>query len=114
MEVDIPSEIQHIVDMALSGQARLVMLESFVLFSTDTQDAWLLDSEDNFALCLLRDGERQPYRILDTPTTFAIDWPAKFEISDGEFVIIHRTGKVTSIFGYPTEQIADACRGRMS
>lgn len=89
------------------------MFSGLVLFSTESRDAWLLDSEDNLALCLMRDGEIQPYRIVDTPTTFQIEWNAQFEISREVFTVIERTGRVRSIVGYPTEQIARACAGQL-
>jgi hypothetical protein len=114
VEIDIFREIRYIMELAQAGDSRLVMFLDFVLFSTETNDAWLLDSEDNLALCLMRDGKPQPYRIVDTPTTFAIEWNAKFEISDETFIVSERSGKVTSILGYPTVQIANACAGRMS
>ena len=41
-----------------------------------TRDAWLLDPEDNFVVCLCREGEPQPFRIIDVPDTFAIEGTA--------------------------------------
>ena len=40
-----------------------------------TRDAWLLDPEDTFVVCLCREGEPQPFRIMDAPDTFAIEGP---------------------------------------
>src|SRR5438105_12709767 len=74
---DINREVRHITQRAQAGDSRIVSVGNLVLFSTLTRDAWLLDPEDNFAACVCRDGEPQPVRILDTPETFAIDWPAK-------------------------------------
>jgi hypothetical protein len=113
VEPDILGEVRHITELAQAGDARIVMLNSLVFFSTETQDAWLLDAEDNLALCLVRGGQEQPYRIIDTPTTFGIDWNAEFEISEELFTVIDRAGRVTSIAGYPTAQIAAACEGRV-
>ena len=41
-----------------------------------TRDAWLPDPEDNFVVCLCREGEPQPFRIIDAPYTFAIEGTA--------------------------------------
>ncbi len=109
VDVEIHREIRYISERAQARDARLVILGNLVLFSTESQDAWLLDSEDSFALCLARDGQPQPYRILDTGDTFAIEWNARFEIDGAAFVVMERTGAVRSIHGYPTAQIADAC-----
>ncbi len=108
VDIDIHREIRYITERAQAGDARLVTLGNLVLFSTETQDAWLLDSEDSFALCLARDGQPQWYRILDTADTFAIEWNARFEITGAAFVVAS-SGEVRSIYGYPTAQIADAC-----
>ena len=113
VEPDILGEVRHITELAQAGDARIVMLNSLVFFSTETQDAWLLDAEDNLVLCLVRGGQEQPYRIIDTPTTFGIEWNAEFEISGELFTVIERSGRVTSIAGYPTAQIAAACEGRI-
>lgn len=109
VDMDIHREIRYITERAQAGDARLVTLGNLVLFSTETQDAWLLDSEDGFVLCLARGGEPQRYRILDTADTFAIEWNARFEITGAVFVVTGRSGEVRSIYGYPTAQIADAC-----
>src|SRR5579885_2097573 len=80
---DIHREIRYITELAQARDSRIVSLGNLVLFSTSTRDAWLLDPEDNFALCLCRDGEPQPFRIIDAPDMFSIEWTALFAI-DGE------------------------------
>jgi hypothetical protein len=107
--VDIHRETRHIVQRAQAGEGRVVTLGNLVLFSTESRDAWLLDPEDNFALCLARDGEPMSYRIVETSSTFAIMWDATFEIRGQEFIVAERSGRVHSIHGYPAAQIADAC-----
>jgi hypothetical protein len=82
-----------------------------VLFSTQSRDAWLLDRDDNFAICLCRDGEPQPFRILDSADSFAIEWTADFAIEGAAFIVQHRAGAVVTIHGYPTAAISAACRG---
>ena len=111
VKLDIPGEIRHITQLAQAEDARLVTLENPVFFSTRTRDAWLLDREDDFALRLCRDGEPQPFRIIDGPDTFAIEWTANFAIEEEAFVVQEHSGRVVVIHGYPTVEISAACRG---
>jgi len=108
---DIHREIRYIIQRAQAEDSRIVALGKLVLFSTRTHDAWLLDSEDDFAICLCRDGEPQPFRIMDTPDTFAIEWTARFAIEGAAFIVQERSGREIVIHGYPTVEIAAACRG---
>jgi hypothetical protein len=110
-ELNIQREIDYITGLAKAGDTRLVALGEFVLFSTQTRDAWLLDRTDNFAACICRDGESQPLTLLDSPTQFAIDWPMLFEIEGPSFIVYERSGRSIEISGYPTADIAAACRG---
>jgi len=109
VELDIQSEIRYIIKLAQAEDSRIVALGDFVLFSTRTRDAWLLDPTDDLAACVCRDGEPQPLTIIDTPTQFGIDWPAKFDTRGETFVVYERSGRVVEIVGYPTAQIAAAC-----
>jgi hypothetical protein len=111
VKTDVLREIRYITERAQAEDARLVSIANLVLFSTTTRDAWLLDSEDNFALCVCRDGEPQPYQIIDTPETFSIQWPARFSIEGEEFIVQEQSGRVVTILGYPTDEISAACGG---
>jgi hypothetical protein len=104
--VDIHREIRYITSRAQAGDARMVSLGSLVFFSTASRDAWMLDAEDRYALCLCRDGEPQPHRILETEQTFAIEWTADFAIEGEKFVVRQRGGRTLVMDGYPTSAIA--------
>ena len=106
---DILREIRYITELAQAEDARLVTVGNLILFSTATRDAWLLDAEDNLALCVCRDGEPEPYRIIDTPETFGIQWNAKFTIEGDKFIVHEQSGRVITILGYPTAAISAAC-----
>jgi hypothetical protein len=112
VKLDIHREIRYITQLAQAEDSRIVTVGKLVLFSTRTRDAWLLDTEDDFALCLCRDGEPQPFRIFDTPDNFAIEWTATFAIEGAAFVVQERSGRVVVIHGYPTAEVAAACQGR--
>jgi hypothetical protein len=108
---DIQREIRDITQLAQAGDSRIVTFGNLILFSTRTRDAWLLDPDDELAVCLCRDGEPQPVRILDTPESFAIEWTTNFAIEGPAFIIRERSGRAVVIHGYPTVEIADACQG---
>jgi hypothetical protein len=107
---DIPREIRYIIQLAQAEDARIVNLGNLVLFSTRTRDAWLLDAEDGLAARLCREGEPQPFRIIDGPDTLAIEWTATFTIQGTAFIVQQRSGRVVEIEGYPTVDITAACR----
>ncbi len=109
---DIRREIHYITRLAQAMDSRIVTVGNLVLFSTRTGDAWLLDPEDDLALCLCREGKGQPVRIVDGPESFGIEWTANFTIEGAAFIVREPLGSVVVIHGYPTVEIAAACRGR--
>jgi hypothetical protein len=109
-QVSISREAEYIIQKAQERDARIVRLGGLVLFSTQSGDAWLLDAEDELALCLARLGERQPFRIIETPTNFGIEWTARYRIEGARFIVIEPTGQARTIIGYPTHEILQAGR----
>jgi hypothetical protein len=110
-EIRITGEADYIIRKAQERDARVVTLGNIVFFSTETGDAWMLDPEDGLALCLVSDGARQEYSILETDSSFQISWNAQYEIQKDAFVVATADGRVRTITGYPTEEIARAIRG---
>jgi hypothetical protein len=110
-EIRITGEAEYIIRKAQKRDARVVTLGNIAFFSTETADAWMLDPEDGLALCLVRDGARQEYSILETDSSFQIGWNAQYEIQKDAFVVATADGRVRTITGYPTEEIARAIRG---
>src|SRR5206468_11670813 len=84
-QASIHAEVAHIINSARSGITRVVGLGSLVLFSTQTGDAWMLDPDDEFALCLMKDGEPKPCEINETDTKFAIQWTGRYRIEGSLF-----------------------------
>src|SRR5215813_5877045 len=117
-------EVSYIQRRAADHHGRIVTIGQLVLFSTETGDAWLLDPTDGLAARLARDGEREPnhieetdttfairwkgrYRIEETDTTFAIRWKGRYRIEGPTFVYSeYDSGRVATILGYPTDQLA--------
>ena len=112
-QMSIIREAEYIITCAINNDSRLVQLGVLILFSTDTGDAWMLDTGDRTALCLARGGERRSYNIQETADNFAIDWNADYRIEGQAFIVAERTGHVSTIMGYPTAKILQATAGRL-
>jgi len=107
-EMSALKEVEYIIRRAQAGEGRVVTIRELLLFSTPGGDAWMLDTDDDFAMCLARDGHKQPYKIVETATQFAIDWPAAFSLEGDCFTVHERTGKTSTIMGYPLDEIRAA------
>jgi hypothetical protein len=62
-------EVRYIQQRAAVHDGRLVTLGQLILFSTETGDAWLLDTEDRLATRIAQDGVPLPIHIEDTDTS---------------------------------------------
>jgi hypothetical protein len=107
-EFSITREAEYIVKRAQNEDSRIVKVSDLILFSTSTGDAWILDSQDGLALCLVRGGERQPFTIAETPATFSIEWTGDYRIEGDAFIVAERSGRIRTIFGYPTSEMLRA------
>ena len=83
----------------------MVSLSPLIFFSTETGDAWVLDPEDNLALCLARDGDPYPVHVKETEQNYSIEWNARYHIEDEFFTVAESSGRVRTIMGYPTQAI---------
>jgi len=106
-EVSINREADYIIKKAQARDSHVVRLGGLVFYSTQTGDAWVLDPADGLALCLARDGERQSFSILETPTNFQIEWEGEYRIDGETFAVSTKDGRVRTILGYPTREIED-------
>jgi hypothetical protein len=103
----LADEVRYIQRRAADHDGRIVTLGQLVLFSTETGDAWLLDSSDQLAARLAREGEVEPVHIEETDTTFAIGWKGRYRIDGPAFIYSdHDTGRITTILGYPTDRLS--------
>lgn len=107
-EDSITREVDYIIQLAQHQEGRIVTLGALVLFSTATGDAWLLDPADRYALCLARDGVRQSVRIMETAARFAIEWDRTFAVQGDAFTSTARSGRTTTVLGYPVREIQEA------
>jgi hypothetical protein len=102
----LADEVRYLQRRAAEHDERIVTIGPFVLFSSKTGDAWLLDAADHLAVRIARDGDPEPVHIEDADTTFTVEWKGQYRIEGGSFVYVDgHTGRVTAMFGYPTEKL---------
>ena len=99
-------EARYIQKSALQGYSRVVKFGPLIFFCAN-RDAWMLDPEDHFARCLMRDGESLPLGIIENRKQFSIEWNVDYQIEGEVFTVAERSGSVRSIIGYPTRVIED-------
>lgn len=104
-QASILKETEYIVGRAMQKESRVVAFASLILFSTETGDCWVLDAEDELALCLSKDGERKEYSIQETSTNFVIEWNANYRIEQDKFIVHFNSGEIRTVVGYPINQI---------
>jgi hypothetical protein len=107
---DIGREVADIVASAQSGVARVVGLGPLIFFSTKTGDAWLLDWEDERALCLARGCTPQHVNITDTQSQFGIEWTSAYRIDGDVITFEDDSGRAVAVRGYPTPFIIETAR----
>jgi len=110
-ELSMAREVDHIVAKAMQQDSRIVTIGGLVFFSTHGGDAWVLDPEDHLALCLCRGGSRQRVSFREDDERLTIEWTCRYAIEREVMTFVEeRSGRVTSVTGYPTRQIRQASR----
>jgi hypothetical protein len=66
----LAEEIDYIRRRAAEHDGRFVTVGPLVLFSTETDDAWLLDPADHLAARVARDGDPEEIYFEETETSF--------------------------------------------
>lgn len=103
----LADEVRYIQRRAALYDGRFVSVGPLALFSTDAGDAWLLDPSEHLAVRLARDGDPDPVHIEDADTTFSVGWTGHYSVDGVAFTYIDMTsGRVVTIVGYPTDQVA--------
>jgi hypothetical protein len=70
----LADEVRYMQRRAAQRQSQIVTVGQLVLFSTETGAAWLLDSSDQLAAPLARDGDPLSVEIGETDTSFTVAW----------------------------------------
>jgi hypothetical protein len=110
VKVNITGEANQIIRRAQARDSRVVAMGPLVFFSSESGDAWMLDTEDGLAVCLVQEGEKQPFTITETPSNFGIEWNATYHIAGDQFFVVEPDGKNRTILGYPTKEILRCSR----
>jgi hypothetical protein len=102
----LADEVRYIHRRAAQYDSRIVSIGPLLLFSTETGDAWMLDTADQLATPIASHGEALSVHIEDTDTNFAVAWTGNYRI-EGELFIYREkdSGNTRTIFGYPTERL---------
>lgn len=109
----IRAECEAIITAELRGQVRAVTTSDgvacppFVLFSTGIGDAWLLEPDAGFAMCLVWQGERQTIGLHDDPAQPEVEWDCAYELL-GDFFNVkshHPVIGTRAIGGYPLLEV---------
>ena len=109
-EANYTREARRIQDKALARETRCVRLGA-ILFFCANGDAWMLDVENQLARCLAEAGRKLPLGIRESPTQFAVEWNARYEIAGEVFTVLESKGRGRSIAGYPTANILGLSQG---
>ncbi len=86
----IPSvrvEVEKIQELASAKKAAVLALGVFVLFSTTSGDAWLLEVTDMDAIQVTQGGEKIAVQIEENPETIEINWTHKFDVKSKKFIL---------------------------
>lgn len=106
------SECDLVVRAAQDGIEKIIVTGKevlpvpFVLFASQG-DAWLLDPDENLALCLALKGQPLKRDFRDTPRQIEVAWDAEFELNGDSFVVDSDNPVIGTrvILGYPIAEL---------
>jgi hypothetical protein len=114
----IPSitvEVEKIQESAVAKKAAVLTLGVFVLFSTTSGDAWLLEVTDMDAIQVAQGGEKLAVEIEENPETIEINWTHKFEVKNKKFILTSYKDKSEEIReDYPAHTILSTVKKILS
>jgi hypothetical protein len=107
----IAREIDYIVSCAARDAVHVVGLGPLVFFSAAGGRAWVLDTEDSLAHCLMHDHvpRTSPLRG-ETARDYALAWEEEFAIDEGCFWTFSPDGTATAHRGVPVDEIERTIR----
>jgi hypothetical protein len=112
----IRAECEAIVAAELRGDVKVVVTKPgracppFVLFSTGVGDAWLLEPDEQLAMCLLWHGEREVIGVSEDPSRIEVAWDGAYELLGDFFHVETNNPKIgeRAIAGYPLDAMRKA------
>lgn len=118
----IRAECEAIVAAELRGDVKVVVTKPgpacppFVLFSTGLGDAWLLEPDEQLAMCLLWHGEREAIGVSEDPSRIEVAWDGGYELLGDFFHVDTNNPRIgdRAIAGYPLDAVRRALDGAQS
>lgn len=112
----IRDECEAIIAAELRGDVKIVVTKHgpacppFVLFSTGVGDAWLIEPDEQLAMCLLWHGEREVIGVSEDPSRIEVAWDGGYELLGDFFHVETNTPKIgdRAIAGYPLDAVREA------
>lgn len=108
----LDAECEIILSAAQDGIEKIIVTGPevlpvpFVLFASQG-DAWLLDPEENLALCLMFRGQKMPREFSDSARQIGIAWDGEFRLDGENFTVKteHPAIGTRVILGYPLAEL---------
>jgi len=106
VQVSLNDEVVKIQQAAVEGRQEVRALGVFVLFASNTGDAWLLEISEMDAIQLATGQQKAEVNIVENPKTIEVDWSHTFAIKDDKFVVTaYKDKKVDTYSDYPAKEI---------
>lgn len=113
---DLLKECRYITGAALAGKGKVVVTgpeildRPLILFSTHDGDAWMLEPNELYAMCLCWRGEALEAHVRISANQVEIGWDGEFEIVGQAFKVSmdNATVGTRAIHGYPVQEIREA------
>jgi hypothetical protein len=110
-KISVQEEVERIREVAARKEAKILHLGVFMLFSTNTGDAWLLELTDLDGVQVAAGGERIELEIEENADTIEINWTHRFVVRNRKFVTTaYKDKAVTTHEQYPVHSIQAAIR----
>ena len=108
-DASVAREIEYIMSRATRDAVHVVTLGPLVFVSAAGGRAWVLDTEDSLAYCLMHDHvpRTSPLRA-ETARDYALAWEEEFAIDKGCFWTFRPDGTATAHHGVPADEIERA------
>jgi len=100
----ITTKAENTARAATRGEPTIDFIGNFIFFSTPSGEGWMLDHRKNYALRLAEDSSVLPYRIVEGPERFQVEWKERFRL-EGDLFIAIRKGEETIFREYPVEAL---------
>ena len=110
-KVKLQDAVDFIRTAARQKQQVFRELGVFLLFSTCSGDAWLLEVTDADCVQLARGGELLDVSIDESPETIVVDWSHTFTEKDRQLEVVSYEGRMKTVLTEaPTGEIRSAIR----